>query len=107
MRGYCTLGFGAAASLFERRLVKLDLIPSDLICLQLMLRARTCVRVCFHTDTYHIHPASFTGLSWHAVYRNTTVAIDGTDAGETADAAVGLITRFLNALKGLEMSDGV
>lgn len=83
--------------------MKLDLIPSDLICLQLMLRARTRVRVCFHTDTY-INPASFTGLSWRAVYRNTIVAIDGTDAGETADAAVGLITRFLNALKGLEMS---
>lgn len=84
--------------------MKLDLIPSDLICLQLMLRARTCVRVCFHTDTYHINPASFTGLSWHAVYRHTIVARDGTDAGETADAAVGLITRLLNALKGLEMS---
>lgn len=103
MRGYCTLGSGAAASLFERRLVKLDLIPSDLICFQLMVH----VRVCFHTDAYQINPASATSLSWHAVYRNPIVAIDGADAGETADTAVGLITRFINALKGLEISDGV
>lgn len=64
-------------------------------------------RACFHTDTYQINPASVTGLSWHAVYRNPIVAIDGTDAGEAADTAVGLIIRFLNALKGLEISDGV
>lgn len=83
--------------------MKLDLIPPDLICFQLMVH----VRACFHTDTYQINPASVTGLSWHAVYRNLIVTIDRTDAGETADAEVGLIIRFLNALKGLEISNGV
>lgn len=100
MRRYYTLGFGAAASLFDRRLVKLDLMPSDLICVQLIAH----VHMCFHTDTYHISPASVTGLSWLAVSRNPIAAIDGTDAVEMA---LILVILFLNALKGREISAGV
>lgn len=81
MRRYCTLGFRAAVSLLKRCRAKLDLIPADLICVQLIAH----VHACFQTDTYQNWPC--VGLSWLAVFRHLIAAIDGTDAGETAGTA--------------------